>query len=361
VTIFSFSLYLLQGGDEVSSISEEVCKEFMQLKFTYDSTSYAVKIAKQQGADDKSTSKLIQIKQQIKDSYVESSEKILRKMPLSKNILKLQVGWYAVRYTNSKGDMMLKIESLVEKDLYMIQRDGRRERELTKDDVDRILPGIQDEVTLEIYKKEITKRAVSLVQEHTGLQITMEIDEKGGALVSSHAKLRWVQRKVGIQSEQEAYEHLRTRSKDIESAVLQGFDKSDLVWTGEDGIQYWFDEDNIMYVIGKDQTIITLYEEDFGFDKDINRSIVLQQMGVIREKAKELEEGRSKHLSVSKDTELTLNHVNGRIKVLEAKIDHLISKKAEALSTRETSYKGLRVIEEKFNNESNKLFKKWDT
>lgn len=345
----------------MSGLTDSFKEKFMDDKTEYDSLSQAIRLAKFNGADEKSIQPMITLKQTMKTVCADNSAKILKGMTLSKNMFHLKDNWYAIRYLNEKDDAVLKIDIINEKDVPLLQRDGRHERELSRNDLDMLLPGCIDEISLEIHKQYIGARAREIVYDHLKIEVAEEVSEDRPTTVSSHAGRRWVQRVLGIGANNEsvADEYRRKNMVDIGQAVLDGYGRAELMWQGEDGITYWFDGNNIMYVVGNNN-IITLYEEDFGFTRVINRMITLEQAEVLRQAHEHMQDCERKHVNDTKGIEDELQGISDKVKVLEAEIELLIAKKGTLTATREQSSKQLRVVRDTFNAEFNKLFKKWD-
>lgn len=341
----------------MSKLTSDFKESFMQAKAEYDALEQAIRLAKLNGADDKSIQPLIRMKQSVKEVYHSSCTELLSKMTLSSNVLHIKDSWYAVRYLSHHADACLMVVPLNQKDLPILQRDGRKERELQEQDIDILLPSCIDEAFVEFYKQTIDKKAKEYVYDHLGMEIADGQPDK--ITVSAHAGKRWVQRKLGIKGDVQAEECRRTHLKEIEEAVLEGFSKAELVWAGDDQIDYYFDDENIMYVVGNN-TIITLYEEDFGFTKEINRMIVYKQLEVLREAYKEVEEAERQCANNVQGIDEEVQAITDEIAVLESKIEVLLAKRATLYANKEQSSKQVKLARDSFMAEFNKLFKKWE-
>jgi hypothetical protein len=153
-----------------------------------------------------------------------------------------------------------------------------------------------DEDRLEQFKKDIKSKGIKMLDTEEfkavlgcriySIPVEEGVEQVVGGIdlhnpkVSAHAGLRWVQRKLKVpvlQSE----EYKKNHRVEIESAILEAWNKAEKVWTGEDGIEYWIDDDNFAFIVGNG-TVITLYQEDFGFALHINRSIIDMQLEEVR-------------------------------------------------------------------------------
>jgi hypothetical protein len=314
------------------------------------------------------------MKQDYKKICANNSNKVLRAMPLSNNLVQLEGNWHAIRYLNEKADTCLKIDIMRKEDVYLLQRDGRHERELNRNDIETLLPALIDDESLELYKQHLAIKAKELVYEQSGVLIgddeepneeVEEVipDEEKPVTVSTHAGLRWVQRVIGIKNEQQAEEYRRKHMVEVNEAVLDAYGKADKVWEDDDDITYWFDPDNIMYVRGMQNgnpNIITLYEEEFGFSKAINRMITLEQLSVLADVRESLRESELAVHETNIRVDYEVQGINDEVTVLESQIALLVSQRAKAIADRDLSNKQVKATKDKYTAEFNKLFKKWD-
>lgn len=351
-----------------SKVNANFKVNFMTTKIEYDSLSLAIKLARLNGAEEKSIQSLIIMKQKVKDQRVQDDTKMLKSMSLANNIVHLEGSWYAVRYLNEKNDSVLKLDILRAEDIPILQRDGRNERELSRRDLDTMLPGCLDEAELEIYKQLTTSRAQEYVYDVCQVEIVPEaqLEVVRPITVSSHAGMRFVQRKlrIGMSNETVAEDYRRTHLKEVEAGVLEGYAKSEQVWIADDGMVFNFDEDNVMYVIGNaggPNNIITLYEEDFGFSKEINRVITIKQLDVLTVARESLRSAEQEHDEAVRGSDDEVRSIADEIALLQAQIELLSAQRVTIMAGREQHTKALRVAKSRYSVEFNKLFKKWDT
>lgn len=347
--------------------------QLMEDKCLHDSLSQAIRIAKNSGIDEKRIKPILLEKQKYKKICATNNDKVMRAMPLSTNVMQLEDGWHAIRYINKDADLMLKIDIIKPDDAYLLKRDARHERELSREQLDTLLPSLIDEEALELYKQKLATRAAQLLYEYTGFEVIAvdmeEVDNPNEpqpeiTMASAHAGKRWVQRIMGIKSDAEAEEYRRTHVREVNEAVLEGYADAELVWEEKaDDITYWFDNDNVMYVKGKQNgvpNIITLYEENFGFSKEINRMITFQQLEVLSKAKSNLVDAEFVVEVNKSQVEADVQAINDQIAVLESQIALLVAKRAERLNVREQSTKELKLAKDTYTAEFNKLFRKWD-
>jgi hypothetical protein len=331
----------------------------------------AIKILKSNGIKDEEMQTILSKKHKLKNSYLASVTKLLRGMNLHSNILKISDGWYGVRWMDEKGNLDLKIDFLREHDICLLERDGRTQRELSRSEMDTLLPGMIDEDRLEQFKKDIKSKGIKMLDTEEfkavlgcriySIPVEEGVEQVVGGIdlhnpkVSAHAGLRWVQRKLKVpvlQSE----EYKKNHRVEIESAILEAWNKAEKVWTGEDGIEYWIDDDNFAFIVGNG-TVITLYQEDFGFALHINRSIIDMQLEEVRKSFESYKEAEKEFDECSVRTEEEISVVESEIKVIQAHLELLTSRKSMLLSTKDQMTKALSLGRERYSSELNRLFR----
>ena len=338
------------------SIPSLTAENFWECKVEYDVVTQAIKMASNLGRQD-IASILTTRKETVKGHHskaLQSLTKVASSPGVNTNIHHLRGSWYVVRYVNDKNQISVSVEPLLEKDLHLIERDPCLERDLSRTDINSLMPALINEEALEQYKVSQRRGACDMLMEYG-----IEVDSDGCAMVSVHAARRWVQRVVGIKSESQAEDYRRSNSADVTKSVLESFNRAEVLWVGLDGCEYYFDQDNIIYVYN-DNTIITLYEAEFGFDKSINRMIALSQIGIIQKMVDDLRIAEENCENTLRDIQAEFQYVVDEIKEKEAELEKLKARKNVLSSCREETMKSVELSKARFNSEFNKLFKKWE-
>jgi hypothetical protein len=345
----------LRREEVMAGIASNLSEKVLECKLNLDVLEEGIRVAKEYGLNTKS---LLASKSEQIRKYTELGTKVLRSMTLSNNVELLRQGWYAVRYLDNVGDAFLLVVALQESELGLIRRDGRHERELSRADVDSLIPAIVDPSIIFSWKEDVASKAQDLLVNKLGFKVEQPKNPKAGVVPSAHARVRWVQRVVGIPEESKALDYLRIRVAEVDEAILEAYGKSTLLWTNPDGIEYWFDDNNVSFVVGSGTTIITLYEQDFGFNREINRSIVLQQIEVVKSIEQEYKdiERESDERAVAVVGEL--EELQGRVDLLKAEIEMLESRRATLESSKKELYQSKRYALQRFQSETGKLFRK---
>ena len=353
------------------SLPADIAERVMYDKLTYDSLSQAIKLAKLNDCPSSEMKRLVIEKQEYHRICSEDKSLILKELSLSSNVILVDGNWYAIRYLNEKTETCLELEILKHDSLDIIRRDSRYERELTKDELFRILPDIVDSDEVEVYKSKVASKSKELLLDFTGIRIDGENEsdpvQDTSIIVSSHAGMRYVQRvmKKYARNDQEAEEYRRKNADEINRLVVDGHSQSICIWEGDDGVTYWMDEDNIIYVRGMHPdadvpVIITLYPMDFGFNPEINRMITLKQVEVLQDTSSKLAEMENKVSVNERLMEEQLDAIDDNIIALEAELESLRARKEALSSSLNADHESIEAMKVKLQAEFNKLFRRKD-
>ena len=343
--------------------------KFMTDKFTHDSVSQAIKLAKTHDVDARLIKKLTIQKQDLKKICANNSGDLLRLMSLSDNTIDLGNGWYGIRYQNKKLDNHLRVEALVPDGVDMIKRNALLQHDLTQTEIDTLMPALIDEVSLDLYKASVQAEGKRILEDELGVRVGSDEDEEidvpivNTVIVSVHAGTRWVQRIHDVPNMKTAKDMYLSDPK-YKDEIIQAHMKAEKVWQDDEGIEYSLDDDNIMYVKGAQNnvpTIITLYEENFGFTKEINRMITLKQLEVLRDKHKQLSEVRDEARDALNSISGNIHRINDEVAVLEDKIKLLLAERTSLQANRDLHNRKVQALDSEYVAEFNKLFRKWDS
>jgi hypothetical protein len=338
--------------------------EYLKVKKEYDSIVRAIKVAKGYEVEETKVQKLVELKMPIKKRFKDLNDTLVRLIPKSTNVAEIGDGWYAVRYLNENKVLYARVDMLLPREVQYLERDTRTARDYSRYELETLALAYIDEPSVALYLSSINKSSATLLYDYCGIVVEVGEDnaqkgENGVLRVSTHAGKRWVQRKLNISSESDAEIYQNNHFHEVNRLVLDAFKNAELIWQGRDGVKFYFDAENMMYVVDN-STIVTAYEENFGFTPDINRYIVFKQLEVLKssmESLVESENGYDKRLS---ELNSELDDISGEIETYQAKIDLLLAKKQHLVSSRECCTKELRMKRQEFSLEFNKLFKKWE-
>ncbi|MDP4225573.1 MAG: hypothetical protein Q8910_04240 [Bacteroidota bacterium] len=341
-------------------------EDFMNQQREYDSISFAIRIAREVGMADEELTVLYNKRQSLNKSRLKREVKVLTHLQKEElNVMSVGEGWYGVRYTVGRKEHVY-IRPLNESEVHMLEGDRSNNRPPTREELDQILPSVMNMDTLEKHKHAIHTLANKLLIEYgfiatndnTKEQSEAEETQLEGYQISGHARKRYAQRVLGIRKEHEADEYAKEHVDEINAAINYQIQfNSELLWVDQEGIQYMFDTGNFVYLIGDNKTIITLYEEDFNWNKEINRSIVYEQIGYITDLLNKANELDQEYTVVVESLDKDINNISNEISTLEITLEKLKTKR-DGLNLKKTEYdQNLKYSWALFKQESNKLFK----
>jgi hypothetical protein len=336
--------------------------KLLELKQEYDSVERAIERAKTYEGI-KNTKTLSSQRIKLRDQMEEVTGNIIRSMGLSKNVVHVKDSWYIIRYIDKQANTKIILDLIEPNDLYVVQRDGRNDRELQESEVNTLLPGIVAIGERKNYENVVAQRCEQLLYEVAGIVVdespppeTVPVPIEH--IMSNHAGERWIRRIMKVEgSDDYIKSYLKAHYEQVEDEVLGAASKAKLVWEDEEGIQYLFDDYNIMYVRGEMGKIITLYPVDFGFSFHINRTITLEQLEVIKACDKELQGVKEQLTKVEQDSKKELVDIEDEIKFYEAKINTLKSKAVGSAQRQSEATLKVNEARAKLEMQRNKIFK----
>lgn len=334
-------------------------------KVEYDTLSRAIKRAKIMGLDQGSIDLMITEKNVKKGLYSATIDKLQKKMPVNKNVQPLWDDWYVVRFADG-GNKHVKLEPLIESEIFLIQRDCKGGVEMQRTELDGLLPAVIDYRALDHYNVHIQQEADRLLLDKFGIsEDTVDVLDpsvRRPVGISNHAGIRWVQRihKLHTHNDALAETYRKQNSIRIQEEILGGFDTADPIWTNADGSEFYLDPDNIVYLLGTDNTIVTIYEEDFGFDKSINRTITLAQLEILGAMGRDLAQKERETKEATESLSAVLYGIKDKLRILYAEIEELEAKERTVKAQKEEHSKSLTAQTTRFIGEYNKLFKRFE-
>lgn len=353
-----------------------------------------------------------------RDSYKKSANEMAKSMILSESIVPLVGEWHAVRYQEECGNLSVMIyptnyvdsqeeferdvrfkEPFSKKELYNLSN-GALKREDLKSldkyaDVIKLIAndhtlgeedGIMDRMPSgwrrQLKKKgsdQGKKKAREVISKERGESVledskavdSVEVPEavpeadkgKSGCdniSVSYHAVGRYVERVRGIKGKNNISKEISRDKQAIVDDIIEGVEQAKLIWEDEDMFCKYNEDRAIMYIISPEGSVKTLYEKDYGFSRQVNSKIVLEQAKVLREvktkldKSKSESEDKKEHLKLQKEmAEADIMKIELMLNKERAKRDS-ISQELVLVQEEE------KVVLNEYAREYNRLFKKWN-
>lgn len=357
----------------------------------------AIDIAKAEKVPTSKVKKLHQERTKLVKKITTKTNQLLSRMVLACNIQSTSKSpWVYVRCQDSSTlDTVIVPLPVIEGCLESITLDNREVPMLSTDRLESLMPVITDQRASAEMESQVAMLAVDELKSmgihmSEGMAVPHETTQfldkvelptetikfernepeaesqlgQDKLIISLHIGKRYVQRVLGMPDESVAEAYYRNNSstinKDITDTVLNDTEQ---IWKDEgDQIDYLMDSKNIVYVIGYETSVptaVTLYELDFGFNKDINRLIAKEQITVLREKLegwKSTAESTRNQRNEAVDKELA---IDSDLAVLRAQIRAKEAEKRTILARVEEMDNAVAVAEQEFRREHAKLFKKW--
>ncbi|MMZ43566.1 hypothetical protein D1872_51220 [compost metagenome] len=334
----------------------------VQAKIAYDVIEKQIELIGESDDSDISTSLASQMIK-ARDAMETAKTGVLKKMTLVSNVVETAMlpGWYMVTFQDKDGSRDLLFAPVLSNSLYLIQRNVKEESDWKRSELDTLLPSVVDSYKQQAYEDTVAKKAIKALSEMGWVDWEEEVEDQtteSQIKTSYHAECRWVQRVMGISSEYKAADYRNDHIEEVREAIKRGFSTAERVWVAEDGVEYWFDPDNMMYVYDpSQQTIITVYESDFTFSKDINRSIVFSQLEEIKSAWDKLVDVKECHKDAEDQIAAEIGSIDDQIALLQAEIDLLSAKKQTKLSEKLESLRVMESARTQYTTEFNKLFR----
>lgn len=150
--------------------------------------------------------------------------------------------------------------------------------------------------------------------------------------VTNHAKLRYVQRIVGISDERESRNYLAEHNEEVSNQIIRIHEESEYVWSGivnNHKLSHFYINDDIVTVVNEEkQSIVTLYRCDFGFPESVNKNTIRNMMVEIR-KLRKREQREEEKIAQSRDKiQVQLDTVEMQIQAVESQLEILRKKQS---------------------------------
>jgi len=347
----------------MSVISSEFKDKFIKSKQLYESSATALKLAKKGQMGANLIKELTIHKQNAKADYTALGDELLTKMGLKSNVIHIRNAWHAIRYVDNEGNTKWSIEPLTLGGVSKIKRDSRHEAEITEDELSKIVHSVIDQEFLENYKIKLAEQANDLIaepDEEEEEEQCEELEADNELVVKHHACRRWAERLLGI-PEHKSTAYVSKHWEEVKGAVLSSYEKAELFWDESPEVDFYYNgEDNVMFV-ATDKALITLYDEQFGFSKEINIMITYQQREVLARAHEAFRQLGKESKQAMAETKQAQSEIDDQIEVLQAQIALLLSEK-ESLEAKEVTLRNsIQVARAKYQAEHNKLFKKWES
>lgn len=380
--------------------------ELFNLETRHKMLNTAITKAKEDGVSSNKLRRLQQDKNKTQKSIDAKKKQLLKHMVLACNVQPTSTrNWQYIRYATPDHSLDL-IPLCIRPDcIDVLITDNRTEPPITMATIMAQLALLEDRKSLEEHASRIIQGALIMLHEEgivlsndisTEIDISVSVDKQisnmidevslddptvvleplndtattsevpdhNGLVVSYHACQRWIERILNITSATQINSYYKANVDEVRRDIKKAFsaDGTKLIWVDNEGIKYYINSDNLMFVVGSEHgsdTIITLYEVDYGFSKHINSMVIKEQAKVLEVSRDELDELKLKSEAKRQDLNSELYNITDEMSALKSKLKYLEAE--ERLVKNELDLIGAEVSmkQAEFNKEYNKLFKKW--
>ena len=145
----------------------------------------------------------------------------------------------------------------------------------------------------------------------------------------------------------------------VRANIKACFDKAMHEHTDQEGYLYYIELSHALtFIVAKDGCIVTIYGTDYGFGETVNRTIVQEQLKVIRRLKRGVEKAKKKVASESGRVEAKLGTLNAKIEKLYQELSALEAAKTDTEAKLNSLLGTVTKQEERLHAERCKLFKR---
>lgn len=349
-------------------ISATLANQYLEARKKYDAYQLAYAKMKESGMKEDCLimNELASNKQVSLHDCNDARSSIIKASPKGDNIVKLNNLWYGVKYSPNKGTVVLAVEPMRECNLSVLQREGTRALNLSSSDIALHLPLVINEEEANNYQKKVEELAEEICASLNWKPPVYESKESAvgsPVKVSAHAVQRWILRKLGIKGDRNINDYALKNARELIDSILSGYMSAEFMCCGIDGMEFWIDADNTVYAVGYREgypTIVTLYEADFGWDKQANRWLVNNQMLLINSTRENYDAVLREHEQIVSNINADIAEYDSEIQELLDKIDMIRAKKQVKASLLDESQKVIKHAKSAYEVQFNKIFKRWE-
>ena len=339
--------------------------DYYYAKLEHAALCRAVKMAREQDFDNALLDKMMNARKEAEDIAAGYSRRALAAIvPAGTNIGKMRGldGWYVFCWQGAKKKNFATPEPLLPNEIDRVLVDLKKNPIFSTCDKDKYLPLATNFELLERHKDKVCERANILLWEfaqNTPQKAVHEPQEARAAPehmehedpVTLHAVDRWIQRVLGITEKPEFNTYREAHFQEVKKQVLDTFEQSELVYENDSGAWH-FHKKTAMFFLVKGLKIVTLYVNDFGFTKAINKKITLEQLKLVQKLQRDYEKAKG---SIKEKTD----ELASRIKESEERIQREREIIKELTAQKDESFFVIRQGRFELEAEENKLFTKF--
>jgi hypothetical protein len=131
--------------------------------------------------------------------------------------------------------------------------------------------------------------------------------------ITAHIKKRWVERVNP------------TAGDNADQEVLKAFENSDYIWDDPEGMSFYVNSDHWIFCadLQKRNSLVTIFEADYGFPPDINRQVANGLLQKIRKARVNIEKVRNQQLAQRSKIEDERHQIQHQMEMLQLQFNRL--------------------------------------
>lgn len=326
--------------------------------------SHARNMISAMGSEESDTDRLKQDLAIYVQSKSEAENALLDMWDRNNNMnLLMAEGVCFIRYLKGNGQKGIEIMPVKKQNLDLIRRNLEVEGDITQEQLrEYASPVVVDTEALNAFTEECKREAQDVLKEY--VKQSKPRNEKWTASV--HSVERYIEKVLKITEKNKAKHECVHNFLDHKKAVTEMFEKADVFWEESDEILHKITRDDNYILVGKqkEKVIMTVYEKDFGFSKEINRNIIFMQLEEIKKARKDLEEAEqnckaqvsvyNRHIERC-DEELEI--IQDKIRELKEEAENIKQDKKNMEYARESVKSHLKESNKAYDDEYYKIFR----
>lgn len=336
---------------KIPKVCESKAELFMTCRKNNDAINKAVAKAKTLGFTNSECQPLIIEKMRIGTEFEEVKQKIMNEF-LKCNIVELIDSWYAIICQEENGKQDILVIPFIPDNLQQIAFDFVKNKAKAKNEYDQFIKANMNHESLDRYKIEILRRQDYYLK--TFFSCTDKVIRDGVEhSITAHCIRRWNER-----IRQASDDVCKENREEIVKELSYSFTHSLPVYQNDDGQFFLNKDDMVFFVVGNDNSILSLWRNKFGFScTEIDKIATLMQLEHTNNVKKEFCEYQNKQNKVIAELEQQKKNRRETLKYLTEQIETLIALKNKKIDEQQNIGEQIAQIKTDINKKRMNLLK----
>lgn len=314
------------------SVDSECISKYMPVLTKYVACEKGIKFVEQTCIEEEAVKPLITEKKRLSKKLDEYNKAIINEMDIrATNVLKLNDYWYAVALVGENGRRFTVVDPINDRDVYIISRDLRTERHLTKRNYDTLRLGILNDVEMKRHEEEIREHANELLLAHTNINVNVKVTDEEfrteAVIPSSTAVQWWIENQGKIMGV--SVKAVLQDTEKVISDIRTALSKASIEFTNSSGLSYFVDKSKLLLFIVRSGVLLELKHYDFGYIPQINRQILAGQIKHVKKLKETVEKEEQKIMAEIEALNFNEQTLDARIAEAQEQLNRLLEQKKE--------------------------------